>query len=351
MQLIYVYIAQRNHSTINEVNMKNMMTFLCLAVLSTPTFAGSVQKVLYGKDDRQEVSSYPNEMFQKLAQSVAGRVSKYDLELEQGSESSNAILDSIRELRELYSSLGLSFDESSLTSTVSTDAVATPGSFYKYSAQTLGDRINACSEERFTKQPTLMSCTGFLVGKDLLVTAGHCMTSNFDCSGNKWVFGFTEGIDKIPSNSVYNCKEVVSQEQISLPFIGTTDYAVIRLDRPVTDRAPLKFRTSGKIRSKADVLVIGHPLGLPLKIADNATVRGTFGKTFNANLDTYGGNSGSPVFNARTGLVEGVLVQGAEDLDYQGSCTASRSENGKKEVIYKITRLKALQKLHKQGNL
>lgn len=331
--------------------MKNIMTFLCLAVLSAPSVAGVVPKVLYGKDDRQEVAKYPNEKFQVLAKSVAGRVSKYDLTLEQDSESSNELMDSIRELRDLYSSLGLDFNESAFATNADGNSDAPVGSFYNYKAQSLGDRVNACANERFREQPTLMSCTGFLVSKDLLVTAGHCMTSNFDCSGNKWVFGFTQGMDKIPASSVYNCKEVVSQEQISIPFLGTTDYAVIRLDREVTDRTPLKFRTSGKIRSKSPVLVIGHPMGLPLKIADNATVKGTFGKTFKADLDTYGGNSGSPVFNAKTGLVEGVLVQGAADMDYQGTCSASRSEDGKKEVIYKITRLKALQKLHKEGNL
>jgi len=327
------------------------MTFLCLSVLSAPSFAGTIPKVLYGKDDRQEVKKYPNEKFQILAKSVAGRVSKYDLTIERSSESANRLMDSLRELRELYTSLGIDFNENAFNSASDTSTEGPVGEFYNYQAQTLGDRINACQNERFREQPTLMSCTGFLVGKDLLVTAGHCMTSNFDCSGHKWVFEFTNGIDKIPTSSVYGCKEVVSQEQVSLPFFGTTDYAIIRLDREVTDRKPLKFRTKGKIKSKSPVLVIGHPMGLPLKIADNATVKGTYGKTFKADLDTYGGNSGSPVFNANTGLVEGVLVQGAADMDYQGSCSASRSEDGKKEMIFKITRLKALQKLHKEGNL
>ena len=35
---------------------------------------------------------------------------------------------------------------------------------------------------------------------------------------------------------------------------------------------------------------------------------------FTANLDTYRGNSGSPVFNAITHKVEGVLVRGEQDF-------------------------------------
>ena len=42
-----------------------------------------------------------------------------------------------------------------------------------------------------------------------------------------------------------------------------------------------------------------------------------------ANLDTYGGNSGSAVFNAKTGLVEGILVRGEQDYVQKGDCRVS----------------------------
>ena len=35
--------------------------------------------------------------------------------------------------------------------------------------------------------------------------------------------------------------------------------------------------------------------------------------TFMTNLDTFGGNSGSPVYNAKTHKVEGILVRGERD--------------------------------------
>jgi hypothetical protein len=44
---------------------------------------------------------------------------------------------------------------------------------------------------------------------------------------------------------------------------------------------------------------------------------------FVANLDTYGGNSGSAVFNAATGLVEGILVRGEQDYVQKGDCRVS----------------------------
>lgn len=44
---------------------------------------------------------------------------------------------------------------------------------------------------------------------------------------------------------------------------------------------------------------------------------------FVANLDIYGGNSGSSVLNAATGRVEGILVRGEADFVHNGGCYVS----------------------------
>ena len=69
---------------------------------------------------------------------------------------------------------------------------------------------------------------------------------------------------------------------------------------------------------------------------------------FNANLDTYGGNSGSAVFNASTGEVEGILVRGATDYVRNGSCQVSNrigNNSGSGESVTKITNIKELMNL------
>lgn len=330
--------------------MKVSLLLLFTGLLFAPLTQAKI-KVLYGSDDRREVDLHPNSILRNLSKSVAGRVNQYDIFPSTTNTKEDNILRTIREMRSLYSELGIDLDENMLPNLPQSAIDSDAPTFYEYSALSLQENINACSTERFIDQPTLMTCTGFLIGEDVLVTAGHCMVNNFDCSGFNWVFDFKNGVNKIPADNMYKCKKILAQEQVSLPFLGTTDYALIQLDRPVTTGKPLKFRTEGRIKKGTSVAVIGHPLGLPLKIADNAKVRGVFGKTFKANLDTYGGNSGSPVVDAKTGIVEGILVHGADDLKQQGSCTVSRRENGKKEGIYKITRLKILQQYFDSGKL
>jgi hypothetical protein len=99
---------------------------------------------------------------------------------------------------------------------------------------------------------------------------------------------------------------------------------LVRLDRTVVGRKPLRFRKVSKARTGRSLYVVGHPCGLPQKYAPGAAIRHNSPKNyFVANLDTYGGNSGSPVFDARTHRVEGVLVRGETDFISNGGCYVS----------------------------
>jgi hypothetical protein len=180
-----------------------------------------------------------------------------------------------------------------------------------------------CLDEPYRDQPNPAWCSGFLVAPDIVATAGHCVTSTADCSNTAFVFGFvmldaTTPVLTIDSSQVYFCSEIIARQQ------NAADWGLIRLDREVTDHTPLPVRRTGKIQDGADVLVIGHPVGLPRKYAGGATVRdNTAAECFQANVDTYGGNSGSAVFNAETMVVEGILVRGNEDFVQDGACDRS----------------------------
>jgi len=115
-------------------------------------------------------------------------------------------------------------------------------------------------------------------------------------------------LENTSHDNLYKCKNVVFAT-----LGGEEDYAIIQLDRKVVGREPLKLRKSGKINKDQSIFVMGHPSGLPLKYADGAKVFSHEGAYFSTNLDTFGGNSGSPVFNLETYEVEGILVRGNQD--------------------------------------
>ena len=193
-------------------------------------------------------------------------------------------------------------------------------------AKTFKASQKLCDSERFKDQPCGAFCSGFLVAPDLVATAGHCVDPDYlaDVTRIRLVFGYRMNGPLSPTLSVSNAdvyrgKEIV---QHRLTDAGL-DWAVVRLDRPATGRPVLRLRRAGKIGDGTGVYVLGHPCGLPLKYAPGAAVRrNDKGSFFTANLDTYGGNSGSPVFNAAH-EVEGILVRGGTDFVWKGQCRVS----------------------------
>ena len=216
---------------------------------------------------------------------------------------------------------------------------ASPEPSVRLVTSSYGGSMGLCEDEPFFEQrkgPT----AGRPRGADLVLTAGHCVDDAEDCESTSLVFGWAihDGMsaqsDIMPASEVYRCKEIVSAEREETG----SDWAVIRLDRPVVGHEPLQIarRTedteSGGIEVGTEVVVIGHPSGLPTKVALDARVRSAVDpRFFTANTDTYGGNSGSPVFNAWTGEIEGVLVRGEDDFELSGEDGCIRSKRCSEE--------------------
>jgi V8-like Glu-specific endopeptidase len=255
--------------------MKNFAVFFAIA-LAFNVQAGT--EVVYGQDNRQDVYQTRNALHKKLALSTAGMIdaSKFQKSSKQGCV----------DLRGL---------------------------------KNLEDGENVCPNEAFSQQPTAPICSGFLVGQDTIITAGHCYksfaTPEQVCKSFAWVFDYdlktasANPTRNISISNVYLCKKIFSAE-----LNDRLDYAIIKLDRPVVGREPLKFRTSGKISPSTSLVVIGHPTGLPTKISPAGKVTRNVEPTkFSTTLDTFHGNSGSAVFNSDTGVIEGILIQGKND--------------------------------------
>ena len=295
--------------------MKLIFAISIIILLGSIESLNAQENVIYGSDNRFEVRDYDNSQFIEKARSVALRVPSRRLTIDR----ENPTL--------------LNFPQITLIQ-------STP---------------SLCSTERFLDQVQLGNCSGFLVAADKIMTAGHCVFSKRDCESHKWVFDYQEGTEKIQIQNTYSCKKVIVQKY-HYSATEVADYAVIQLDRPVRDRQPLATRKLGVPFYNTPLVLIGHPLGLPMKIADGARVtmpnqeerknlvhslmlRKNY---FTANLDAYAGNSGSPVFNQITGKVEGVLVQGADDyaIEAEDSCIKSAHRGNKaKEAEEKVMRV------------
>jgi len=180
-------------------------------------------------------------------------------------------------------------------------------------ATPLGTANNLCAGQRFEQQPSGARCSSFLVAPNVVATAGHCV-SDATLSSARFVFGYRMDSDtiarvRIPKSDVFKGARII--RRIRSHF---SDYALVELDRSAAPRAQLQIRKTGKVADNAPVSVLGYPSGLPVKYSDGAIVLDNSPSfAFLANLDTFGGNSGSPVFGTDN-TVEGILVRG--EVDY-----------------------------------
>lgn len=241
--------------------------------------AESQVEVIYGQDNRKEATLHANKQLRALAPAVAGRLRKSEVSLQNG--------------------------------------------FFNLPITTLKSSMGVCSSEKFSSQRVAVECTGFLISPDTLVTAGHCMQDANDCAAHYWAFDFQHTTQRLAESQVFECDKIVAQA-----LNATDDYAVIKLKKAALGRTPLVLRSGGSISSSDSLAVIGHPSGLPMKIADKGKVRSiNEGKNFFvAELDTYGGNSGSPVINTQTLQVEGILVRGENDYKYDSRLGCYKSQ-------------------------
>lgn len=179
-----------------------------------------------------------------------------------------------------------------------------------------------CPNENFYGQKKLAICSAFAIAPDIIITAGHCI-NNDNYNDYVVLYGFNiQSSNQITPNSTG--KENVYKIKKLLINNAEKDFSVIKIDRPVPKNMIIPIRRSGKIRDETKLYVAGYPDGLPLKIAMNGKIRNNRNPLFFlTNLDTYHGNSGSPVFDSLTNKVEGILVRGKQDYEVFIPCKKS----------------------------
>lgn len=267
-----------------------LLSFVAAAVFcvfeNTALAEGYGSEAIYGSDDRYDYFEIKNNQLLTLAESSAVLVPKANTRQENG--------------------------------------------HWVISGKTLQDEKKLCPTERFLSQETPGFCTATLVAPDLLLTAGHCFESEEKCKDTKFIFGFARltpqhNTSIAQRENVFSCKELAFfRNPGGKNKSKAVDFALVRLDRPATERPVVPLVRTEGLSAGDPVITMGYPTGMPLKFSLNAYVRKKKKYVLETNLDVYGGNSGSPVFDENSLQLEGIVTEGEDDFVPNKGCHVSK---------------------------
>jgi Trypsin-like peptidase domain len=191
-------------------------------------------------------------------------------------------------------------------------------------------QYNLCPEVQFASQPSLKllpaQCSAVLVSDGLFATNAHCLNAGLGV-GSKLVFGYrmtdaTNAQTFIHDSEIYTVHSIYALGNYANDI--SSDWALLSVDRPVTGHTPVVLEP---VVPLANVVIqsVGYPLGWPEKAALNGitTASNPYGPgMFGAHITEFLGDSGSPVFNATTNHMLGLIARGNSDftLDTTRGC-------------------------------
>ncbi len=184
---------------------------------------------------------------------------------------------------------------------------------------TLQMQYQLCDDVAFNKQPIVGVGTAFIVDANKMITASHVFQRPL--KDYRVVFGYEiinkQGVveSRIPKSNIYELESMYKKQ-------SELDISIFKIKGFFKgNKLPLTLGNSIDLELKHDVYMVGYPSGLPKKVAVNAgIVKNNHSQYFYTSLDSFQGNSGSPVFNAITNKVIGVLVSGEIDYIFSGNC-------------------------------
>lgn len=212
-------------------------------------------------------------------------------------------------------------------------------------------------DEKFREQWAHGTGTVFAMDKGVS-TAAHCVCKDESdvldeqfIKDARIIFNYRVSDDghlktEYHKDEIYKIKKVAAHKYIKIKGAPKEriDWAWLKLNKPFNGK-PLKIDFSpidpNKIENR-QVYAIGHPSGLPAKLATSSVIKDVTKNYFTTNLSMFGGNSGSPVFDRISKKVIGILFEGISP-DYE--LVENYEGNGKHRIKARQATIKDIEKV------
>ncbi len=181
-------------------------------------------------------------------------------------------------------------------------------------SKTIKDRYHMCGDDSVETMPSLFSCSGFLIADNLLVTASHCVTGmNMQCKDLFWYnYFYDQTLTTIKKTELIRCQKILysdpENDLVIMKVQNNNHQNVVEIGQCAIEQYNVKTK----------IHAIGYPAGGPATKSNGSIIEVTDQPInfFRTDIDSFTGNSGSPVFDSETGRLVGMLVGGESDLIY-----------------------------------
>jgi len=182
--------------------------------------------------------------------------------------------------------------------------------------------------------------TGFLIGKKSILTARHVIKNKNveEIKRLRVIFNYKlsshnpKRAQRVNSHDVYKVRQVIDRGEGSILLDKRNDWCVLELVKVVNSGKKLRISKS-KLKVGQELVMIGHPDGMPL----TGALKGKILKepspstkhAYYCSLDSFHGNSGSPIFTYPKFELVGLYVAG-KPIDRDNGKLKSSPENSNK---------------------
>lgn len=195
---------------------------------------------------------------------------------------------------------------------------------YKFAIrQTLGQRFSQIGKRidpntPFYNQPSHGLTTAFLINENQLLCSGHAPDgkswNEFSFKKLRVIFGYRFSEPQQIEQKVEGYK-IKKFKQVHLSRgVEWADWSLIELKKNVTNRLPLSLSFL-EPKPNARFSLLSYPLGVPLKVAAGAILKGNEGSTLTTDHDVFQAESGAPLIDEGTKEVVGILGEGPENFE------------------------------------